>query len=383
MEEFIVSPDKNTLFVMGAGASKDDGIAVQNEILDKIVSGKFSFPPEKDDSVTFKEYGRISSNINELVRAVFAKDARKNLSLESLFNILETALDKRENIGCLELKKLRLYYTDLIKGIMYATRIDSNLEDHKVKNFLDGKKQPKSPYAEMGVKLYKEYKYDKINFSFVNFNYDICMDRVLLSMHEKKENESFDLDYGIELGNYNLERGRKLWFGKPRSRKMYLLRPHGSVNWLFCRSCGNVFSKLTRQNKVADIIQSTKCYNCGLSNLEPYIIYPSYNRIYENKHLVQIWLRMEKFLMEADKWCFIGYSLPDADRYFTYILTRTYNYRKSMGKDTEVSVVNINKNPARDVFAKFGTYFNNVIKYECSFKEFTGKYFKCNCISGG
>lgn len=375
MEQFVLSSEKKTVFIMGAGASKDDGIAVQNEILDKVIRGKFSFPPEKNDSVTFKEYTRISSNINELVNTIFAKDAQKCLSLESLFNILETALDKRENIGGLELKKIRLYYADLIRGIMYATRIDSKLEDHKVKNFLDGKKQPKSPYTEMGIKLYKQYNYDKINFAFVNFNYDICLDRVLLSMHEKNDERSFDLDYGIELGNYALEAGRKLWFGKPRSRKMYLLRPHGSVNWLFCRSCGNVFSKLTRQNKVADIIQSTKCYNCRLSNLEPYIIYPSYNRIYENKHLVQIWLRMEKLLMEADKWCFIGYSLPEADRYFTYILTRAYNYRKSMGFNTEISVVNINKTPSRDVFAKFATYFNKVVKYECSFKEFTNKYF--------
>ncbi len=375
MEKFIVSADKKIVFIMGAGASKDDGIAVQNEILDKIVKGKFSFPPEKSDSVTFKEYTRISSNINRLINTVFAKDAQKKLSLESLFNILETALDKRENIGSLDLKKIRLYYVDLIRGIMYATRIDSKLEEHKVKNFLDGRKQPKSPYTEMGIKLYKHYKHDKINFSFVNFNYDICLDRVLLSMHEEDEKKSFDLDYGIELGNFALDPGKKLWFGKPRSRKMYLLRPHGSVNWLFCRSCGNVFSKLTRQNKVADIIQSTKCYNCRLSNLEPYIIYPSYNRIYENKHLVQTWLRLEKLLMEARQWCFIGYSLPEADRYFTYVLTRAYNYRRCMGRDTEVSVVNINKTPGRDVFAKFATYFNKVLKYECSFKEFTCKYF--------
>ncbi|MDR2427144.1 MAG: hypothetical protein LBD46_08225 [Endomicrobium sp.] len=375
MDNFTVSADKKTVFIMGAGASKDDGIAVQNEILDKIVKGNFSFPPDKKDSVTFKEYTRISSNINELVNSVFAKDACKTLSLESLFNILETALDKRENIGNIDIKKIRAYYADLIRGIMYATRIDSTLEEHKVENFIDGKKQPKSPYTEMGIKIYGNYDYENINFSFVNFNYDICLDRVLLSMHKKDETKSFDLDYGIELGNYTLEAGRKLWFAKPRKRKVYLLRPHGSVNWLFCRSCGNVFSKLTRQNKVADILQNTKCYNCGLSNLEPYIIYPSYNRIYENKHLVQIWMRLEKLLMEADKWCFIGYSLPEADRYFTYILTRAYNYRKAMGKNTEIFVVNINKTCGRDIFAKFGTYFNKVIKYECSFKEFTYKYF--------
>ena len=374
MEKFTLSPDKKTVFIMGAGASRDDKIPVQNQILENIVNEKFALKPRKANSSTFNEYKRISSNIKNLVSKVFAKGAQATLSLESLFNILETALDKRENIGDVELKDIRQYYANLIKGIMYVTRTEAEETDHDVKAFFNKNLSSVSPYTEMGVKLYSCYKYAAIDFSFVNFNYDICLDRVLLSMHNKNESESFDLDYGIDLGNYTLKEGHKFWFGRPRERKTFLLRPHGSVNWLFCRSCGNVFSKLTRQNKVADIIQSTKCYHCGLSNLEPYIIYPSYNRIYENKHLVQIWLKLEKLFVEADKWCFIGYSLPEADRYFTYILTKAYNYRKVMGIDTEITVVNPNENPNKDVFGKFDTYFNKVVKYRCTFKEFTNKY---------
>lgn len=412
MEKFILSPKKRTVFIMGAGASKDDNIPIQNEILEKIINGDFAFEHKKEelkDKNIIKEYKRIASQIRKFINKTFGKTAIKNLSLESLFNILETAQEQRENIGKIELRDIRSYYRDLIQGIMYVTRTDADIEKHNVKTFIDKKTPILSPYTEMGVKIYQKYKSDTINFSFINFNYDICLDRVILSMHDKDENRSFDLDYAIDLGNHALNKEHEFWFGKPRSKRVFLLRPHGSVNWLFCRSCGHVFSKLTRQNRIADIKEGTKCYFCELSHLEPYIVYPSYNRIYENKHLLKIWMYIEDLLRNADKWCFIGYSLPEADRYFSYVLTHIYNYRKAIKTTPEVSVVNLNKIVKKqkemlaslrgcgskncsavketedyfkeiisdkDVFNKFDVYFNDVKKYECSFKDFTDKHFE-------
>lgn len=406
MDKFLLSPNKKTVFIMGAGASKDDDIPIQNEILEKILKGDFAYKGKNSIKVA-KEYNRVSSQVKKLVSAVFGKNAAKALSLESLFNILETSLSQRQNIGAIDLREVKQYYRDLIQGIMYVTRTNADVEKHNVKNFLNKKTKISSPYTAMGVKIFKRYKSNTANFSFINFNYDICLDRVLLSMQDKNPEKSFDLDYGIELGNYSLDEKHKFWFGKPRKRGVYLLRPHGSVNWLFCRSCGQVFSKLTMQNKTVDIREGTKCYLCKLSNLEPYIVYPSYNRIYENKHLIKIWMYIEELLAEADQWCFIGYSLPDADKYFTYVLTKIYNYRKAVRPLPEVSVVNINKAVKKqaeiisaltkcdnscggmkeaknyfadimrekDIFSRFGIYFNDVVKYECSFDEFTKKYF--------
>lgn len=390
---------------MGAGASKDDNIPVQNEILDRILKGRFAYAAKYPKTSAGREYVKISSQINKFVSLVFGKSAPENLSLESLFNILETALDKRENIGKADLRDIRNYYRYLIQGVMYATRTTADVEIHNVKKHLSKPAGSiKSPYTELGVKIRKNYVSEDVNFSFINFNYDICLDRVLLSMHDKEPGKSFDLDYGIDLGNYDLSAEHKFSFNRPRlkNRKVFLLRPHGSVNWLFCRSCGRVFSKLTSQNRVDDIKEGTQCYSCKLTNLEPYIVYPSYNRIYENKHLLKIWMSMENLLTQADKWCFVGYSLPDADRYFSYVLTRVYNLRKSLNSAPEVSVVNINNavkkqeeiaafikksgislNPDgyfketvkdKDVFKRFSVYFDNIIKYECSFKEFTFKY---------
>ena len=125
---------------------------------------------------------------------------------------------------------------------------------------------------------------------------------------------------------------------------------------------------------------------------------------------MQIWSKVENILQEADNWCFIGYSLPEADRYFSYILSKTYNLRKIKKNNLpKISVVNpnsyINKHKSileklksykdknfsidideineyfcyvqkgRDVFKRFENYFNDVKKYECSFKDFVLNYF--------
>ena len=124
---------------------------------------------------------------------------------------------------------------------------------------------------------------------------------------------------------------------------------------------------------------------------------------------MQIWTKVENILQEADNWCFIGYSLPEADRYFSYILSKIYNFRKvktvKNNKLPKISVVNTNSSinkyknvlekikscdneiddtenyfkviqRGKDVFKRFENYFYNVEKYECSFKDFVSKYFK-------
>ncbi len=404
MNKFVLNPSKKYVFIMGAGASKDDNIPIQDEILKNILKSEFAF--KNKQGTNKKEYKRVSNEIKKLLKNVFSeRNAAANIKLESIFNILETAIAKNQDIGNIPLAKIRKYYDTLIEGIMFATLTNAKIQEHNIFN-----KKSHSPYTIIGKKIYDGYKnIENINLSFITFNYDICLDRVLLSMYDKDQSKSYDVDFGVDLGNYE----QKKWFHRPRKRKIDLLRPHGSINWLFCRSCGKVFSKISKQGNPLDLVLSSKCYNCGLSSVEPYIVHPTNNRIYENKYIMQIWDKVETILQQADNWCFIGYSLPDTDRYFTYLLSRIYNFRKlksvKNNKLPQISVVNINKTinqhsqmfnkiischngscqnideikeyfkhirKDKDVFERFAIYFDNIEKYECSFKEFAVKYFQ-------
>ena len=402
MNKFKIDPNKKYVFIMGAGASKDDNIPVQDEILKNILKSEFAF--KNKEGLHKKEYTKVSQKIKQLLYTIFTGNtAVENISLEAIFNILETAITKNQDIGNISVDKIKQYYDALLEGIMFATLTDAKLKEHNINNL-----KTKSPYTILGKKLYDGYNNRKnINFSFITFNYDICLDRVLLSMYNKDEDYSYDVDFGIELGNYEDEN----WFHRPRKRKIYLLRPHGSINWLFCRSCGKVFSKISKQGKPIELVKGRKCYYCGLDSIEPYIVHPTNNRIYKNKYIMQIWDKVENLLQEADHWCFIGYSLPKTDRYFSYLLSRIYNFRKlkniKNNKTPEISVININKaitrhtdildriknykinknlnineieeyfkslEKGKDVFKRFEVYFDKITKYECSFRDFAQKY---------
>ncbi|MCR4663726.1 MAG: hypothetical protein K5622_07590 [Endomicrobiaceae bacterium] len=396
MNKFILNTKKNYVFIMGAGASKDDNLPIQDEILTNILKQEFAFRNKEGSHI--KEYRKVSDEIKSLLKNIFTgSKATDNISLENIFNVLETAISKNENIGKIQIEKVKKYYDSLLKGIMFATLTDAKLKEHNIFN-----KRAESPYTILGQKIYDGYKKEsEINLSFITFNYDICLDRVLLSMYNENPCKSFDVDFGIDLGNYEMEK----WFHRPRKRKINLLRPHGSINWVFCKSCGKVFSKISKQGNPLDLVGKKKCYNCGLSSVEPYIVHPTNNRIYDNRYIMQIWSKVEDILQKADNWCFIGYSLPEADRYFSYILSKVYNLRKVKANNLpKISVVNpnsyINKHKSileklnsynvnnflidineikdyfisiqkgRNVFKRFENYFNDVEKYECSFKDF-------------
>ena len=401
MNKFVLNTKKNYVFIMGAGASKDDNLPIQDEILANILKQEFAFKNKEGSHI--KEYKKVSNEIKSLLKNIFTGNkATENISLENIFNILETAISKNENIGNIQIEKIKKYYDSLLKGIMFATLTDAKLKEHNIFN-----KNPESPYTILGQKIYEGYKnQNEINLSFITFNYDICLDRVLLSMYNENENKSFDVDFGIDLGNYE----QKKWFHRPRKRKINLLRPHGSINWVFCKSCGKVFSKISKQGNPLDLVGKKKCYNCGLSSVEPYIVHPTNNRIYENKYIMQIWTKVEDILQKADNWCFIGYSLPEADRYFSYILSKTYNLRKVKPNNLpKISVVNPNRHinkyknileklnnntfkqnsvlceikdyfvsiqKRRDIFKRYENYFDDVKKYECTFKDFISNKFE-------
>ena len=401
MNKFVLNTKKNYVFIMGAGASKDDNLPIQDEILANILKQEFAFKNKEGSHI--KEYKKVSNEIKSLLKNIFTGNkATENISLENIFNILETAISKNENIGNIQIEKIKKYYDSLLKGIMFATLTDAKLKEHNIFN-----KNPESPYTILGQKIYEGYKnQNEINLSFITFNYDICLDRVLLSMYNENENKSLDVDFGIDLGNYE----QKKWFHRPRKRKINLLRPHGSINWVFCKSCGKVFSKISKQGNPLDLVGKKKCYNCGLSSVEPYIVHPTNNRIYENKYIMQIWTKVEDILQKADNWCFIGYSLPEADRYFSYILSKTYNLRKVKPNNLpKISVVNPNRHinkyknileklnnntfkqnsvlceikdyfvsiqKRRDIFKRYENYFDDVKKYECTFKDFISNKFE-------
>jgi len=173
------------------------------------------------------------------------------------------------------------------------------------------------------------------NTSFISLNYDILLDNALIDLYASKD---WDLDYEIEFRNFipHVPRSpeeREIftqipneWHSPRKDRAVFLLKPHGSLNWLYCPNCNTV--KITKKEKgVLRIWTQSEVCDIDRSVQKPLIVPPTWEKIYANPHLARIWLRATEVLRKAIKVVFIGYSLPDSDTKLKYLFKKAlYEY---------------------------------------------------------
>ena len=84
-------PERDTVFVLGAGASNPDGVPLQKEILPIILS-------DSAEEISNSEIGKI---VIEFIRENFDLDAENNLypQLEAVFGFLDYFIQQDESLN--------------------------------------------------------------------------------------------------------------------------------------------------------------------------------------------------------------------------------------------------------------------------------------------
>lgn len=109
-----------------------------------------------------------------------------------------------------------------------------------------------------------------------------------------------------------------------------LYKLHGSLNWLACARCTNLYVNPTIY--IADLgfyrsaRKKANTCECGMP-LRPTLITPTYFKQYRLRHLANVWARAQHALMDCDDWYFIGYSLPSDDVHIKSLLLRAWHMR--------------------------------------------------------
>lgn len=128
------------------------------------------------------------------------------------------------------------------------------------------------------------------------------------------------------------------------SQTVHLTKPHGSVNWLYCDSCRKVYwVPPSSATKVADTlfrrqdwaavrrithlkqshsIRNPACPHCGVKALGTRFATFSYRKALDFPMHSASWRTAENHLRDAANWVFFGYSMPNADFEFKYLLKR-------------------------------------------------------------
>jgi hypothetical protein len=145
--------------------------------------------------------------------------------------------------------------------------------------------------------------------TFITFNYDLILDHALQRLHVQPD--------------YVLDPSLTRVYELPGARQQcVILKLHGSTNWGVCGNCLKEIVVL--QGKVTDSprqFRLERCGRCGEQRFQPLLIPPSWDKSEYQRIMTRVWARAVAELKSATRICIIGYSMPQSDLFFKYLLT--------------------------------------------------------------
>ncbi len=99
-----------------------------------------------------------------------------------------------------------------------------------------------------------------------------------------------------------------------------VLKLHGSLNWAICQKCSSVAVVPAEATLGPAKIISKACPKCS-SPYQPLLVPPSWDKTGYREVMQPVWKRAVEELNNASRICVIGYSMPETDAFFKYLLT--------------------------------------------------------------
>lgn len=318
--------DVDLLFIVGAGFSYNAGLPFASEFTRQLLE------------VPNLEKGRADPILVECMRSfvdkVFGDGSRlapeKWPQLEDLFTTIDLAANTGHNLGSTysasDLRTIRrILIIRLIRMLSISFRIKKDNPD-KAREYM--------------TVFFRGVPTDRA--AFLSMNWDCVIEAMLDETQGVR-----DFDYGCSaiaaVFKNSAVQGRP---GRLPEKSVQVLKPHGSVNWMYCDACsrlywfpasttrsiasrlfkhsdGEVVKRLIKK-QLAPPAHLAVCPVCGASALGTRFATFSYRKALEFPMHYATWGRAEELLRRAQTWIFIGYSLPAADYQFKHLLKRVH-----------------------------------------------------------
>ena len=336
-----------TIYVLGAGASRDSGIPLTNEILKVAIKMKEDYSPDKSPLVLdishfdsfFKFLGDVFGwdgtvemlpDLNELL-GLLEIGTKKHSSFYGLFSAYESSTDIKNHL-------LHIMYNVLTHcTVKNPFQVEYKISDNK-------------SYDILASRLSDD---DVI----ISLNYDTGIDEAVSKLKT--------IDYGIDPRNQRDWEQRR---DKPK-KKQLILKLHGSFNWIYCPTCDIIsyFGSFPHNPFFGN--EEVLCEYCHTS-LEHVIVPPSLVKTYENSHLLAIWQKASNELRNSERVIFIGYSLSGADIEVKYLFKQSISIHRLFykGKQSEIEVVNPSEKSINAYKKWFGS--KRIISHKMNLSEY-------------
>lgn len=299
----------DTVIFLGAGASATEGAPLQGALFSDYFRLRKTSPTRTQRALSMQDDLRdfFEFFFGITVAGTITK-ATAFPTFEEALGIIELALQRNEHFRDFTEGKQEAKLNQVRESLIFLICV---ILDQKLENAGAHHKQLVRTLDREGALC---------TTIFASFNYDIIIDNVLTDLYQEH-----DLDYGAEFANFATPAGHRWHWERPRPpRAIKLLKLHGSLNWLYCPTCGRL--NLTPKDKgVIQLIfdpEACRCLYCQ-SPTAPIVIPPTFFKVMDNFHLQAVWREAEQAAVQAKRLVFCGYSLPDADMHVKYLLKRT------------------------------------------------------------
>jgi NAD-dependent SIR2 family protein deacetylase len=297
-----------TVLFLGAGATKSCGGPLTSEILPHMVRSRAA----GDVQLAAGHATLVADFLERQFHVVATSPDAHYPGLPLLLSLIDTALDRRQGLAP-DWNIARM--TELREAVEFA--IFDQLEQKLMAAPTNNHWQLFEQVAAQGREL-----------QVISTNYDLIADTAMMAQSTK-------LQPGGRLPDYRCGISTE-FYRKETTRFGVLLKLHGSLNWLYCRTCARLELGASESQKYLSVLQKLvgpslestyladgmPCPVCH-EQLRPVLIAPTHLKNYRNPHLTQVWYEAEQLLRSAERVVFIGYSLPDDDVEVVYLLKRS------------------------------------------------------------
>ncbi len=354
-----------TVYILGAGFSKDAGLPLLDDFIGSIRTASTSSDLSEEER---RWCTRVQSCRERMSRISDSFKVRLD-NLEELFSLLEHevqlavagAEEDRDAlvlaiIRTLELRLESAYRRDtpMVTGRRLGTEAAARMKEMFGLEYAEtAGSYLYHAFARAVGATWEDSKGE--SDSVVSFNYDLVLDRAFYEV-------GYQIDYGLDLASTPTAAP-----DRPRATQpIPFYKLHGSANWFRCSKCKDLFIAPPRlkmgamEKSLLEFSRRAPCPNCKAEPVSgkehehaphlPFIVPPTPTKGAYAVHLAGLWEKALGRLHHADRIVVIGYSYPETDSFFRYMLGASVR----VGAGVKLVLVN----PEETVCQRFRTLLN-------------------------
>lgn len=346
--------EANNLLILGAGFSRNAGLPLASEFTRELLKLRGLKP----DGPSARQVAYIRTFVDSVFGEGTSRSHDEWPELEDIFTLVDLSANTGHHLGpSHSASDLRIVRRSIIVRMirMLAKAYNRGCDKHDsdwmtIESFFT--------------------QFDTTTSAVLSMNWDTVFEQGIARTQKIDK-----VEYGCGATPVRFEKG-KLKRRKVVGETLTVLKPHGSVNWLYCDACRDMFWVPPEQTeRVAQTLFRAKdwnaigaagqtppttlepeCPQCGAKSLGTRFATFSYRKALDFPMHAASWRTAETLLKAAGDWIFVGYSMPPADFEFKHLLKRVQLSERIRPR---ITVITGGRDAAATV-ARFTKFFGDV-----------------------